>query len=123
MKLIHEIVSQYAVNNPQKKAAEDSFGSLSYRELDSKSNTGAKMLQGLGVTAGDSVGVYVPYVKDVITCALSVWKAGGIYIPMDDAYPAERLEYNISSETQTQKQSSHAGLFGRISRSISRRKK
>ena len=93
MTLIHEIVSQYAVNNPKKKAAEDSFGSLSYRELDGKSNSGAKMLQGLGVTAGDSVGVYVPYVKDVITGALSVWKAGGVYIPMDDAYPAERLEY------------------------------
>lgn len=93
MTLIHEIISEYAVNNPTKKAAEDLFGSLSYGELDGKSNTGAKMLQGLGVTAGDSVGVYVPYVKDVITCALSVWKAGGIYIPMDDAYPAERLEY------------------------------
>jgi len=93
MTLIHETVSQYAVNNPTRKAAEDSLGSLFYMELDGRSNTGAKMLKGFGVSAGDSVGVYVPYVKDVITCALSVWKTGGVYVPMDDAYPAERLEY------------------------------
>ena len=93
MKLIHEIISEYAVNNPTRKAAEDSFGSLSYGELDGKSNSVAKRLQGFGVTAGDTVGVYVPYVKDVITGALSAWKAGGIYVPMDDAYPVDRLEY------------------------------
>ncbi len=93
MKLIHEIVSEYAVNNPVKKAAEDTFGSLCYGELDGKSNRAAKILQGLGISTGDSVGVYVPYVKDVITGALSVWKAGGVYVPLDDAYPAERLEY------------------------------
>ena len=93
MKLIHEIVSEYAVNHPSKEAAEDSFGSLSYGELDGRSNTAAKILQAIGVRAGDSVGVYVPYVKDVITGALAVWKSGGVYVPMDDAYPAERLEY------------------------------
>ncbi|MBR0035176.1 MAG: AMP-binding protein, partial [Synergistaceae bacterium] len=93
MKLIHEIVSDYAVNNPSKEAAEDSFDSLSYGELDGRSNTAAKILQAIGVRAGDSVGVYVPYIKDVITGALSVWKSGGVYVPMDDAYPAERLEY------------------------------
>ena len=96
MNLIHEIVSEYAVHNPTRKAAEDSFGSLSYGELDGKSNEAAKTLQAhpkLGVTAGDSVGVYVPYVKDVLTGALAVWKSGGIYVPMDDAYPVERLEY------------------------------
>ncbi len=93
MRLLHDIVSEYAVNNPKKEAAVDSFGSLSYGELDGKSNKAAKMLQGLGVGAGDSVGVYVPYVKDIITGALSAWKAGGVYVPMDDAYPAERLEY------------------------------
>lgn len=95
MRLIHEIVSQYAVNNPTRKAAEDSLGSLSYGELDGISNTIAQRLQGLGVMAGDSVGVYVPYVKNVITGALSAWKAGGVYVPMDNAYPAERLEYII----------------------------
>ena len=96
MKTIHKIISEYAVKNPAMKAAEDSSGSLSYRELDGRSNTGAKMLQAhqkLVIIAGDSVGVYVPYVKDVIIGALSAWKSGGIYIPMDDAYPAERLEY------------------------------
>ena len=59
------------MNNPSKEAAEDSFGSLSYRELDGRSSAAAKTLQGLGVMAGDSVGVYVPYVKDVIVGALS----------------------------------------------------
>ena len=93
MKLIHEIIADYAVNNPARKAAEDSFGSLSYGELHERSNNIAQRLAGLGLRAGDSVGVYVPYVKDVITGALSVWKAGGIYVPMDNAYPVERLEY------------------------------
>ncbi|MBR0278477.1 MAG: AMP-binding protein [Synergistaceae bacterium] len=97
MKPIHEIISEYAAGNPTRKAAEDSFGSLSYRELDGKGSATAKRLQGLGVTAGDSVGVYVPYVKDVITGALSAWKSGGVYVPMDNAYPAERLEYILKN--------------------------
>ncbi len=93
MKLIHEILSQYAVKYPARKAAEDSFGSLSYGELDRKSNEATKILQALRVCARGAVGVYVPYVKDVLTGALAVWKAGGVYVPMDDAYPTERLEY------------------------------
>ena len=99
MKLIHEIIADYAVNNPARKAAEDSFGSLSYRELHERSNIIARRLAGLGLRAGDSAGVYVPYVKDVITGALSVWKAGGIYVPMDNAYPVERLEYILKDSS------------------------
>ena len=95
MKLIHEIIADYAVNNPTKKAAEDSSGSLSYRELHERSSNIAHRLAGIGVRAGDSVGVYVPYVKDVITGAFSAWKAGGVYMPMDDEYPPERLEYML----------------------------
>ena len=93
MKLIHEIVSEYAVNNPTRKAAEDLFGSLSYGKLLERSNIIAQKLIALGLRTGNSVGVYVPYVKEVITGALSAWKAGGIYVPMDNAYPVERLEY------------------------------
>ena len=93
MKLFHELISEYAAKFPEKSAVTDPFGQLSYRDLDSRSFSVVSSLASLGVGAGDAVAVYVPYVKEFLLGAVSVFKSGGIFVPFDFEYPAERLEY------------------------------
>ena len=96
MKLLHELVMDYALASPEKPAAEDMRGIISYRELNARSASLSAALSALGVQAGDAVAVYVPYTKEIILGAVSAIRAGGIYVPFDAAYPAKRLEYMLN---------------------------
>ncbi|MBR3017289.1 MAG: AMP-binding protein [Clostridia bacterium] len=96
MKLIHELVSEYAAAHPSKAAAADYQGEISYGELEARSASGARALVSLGMGVGDAAAVYVPYSKEILLGALSVLRAGGIYIPFDAAHPVERMETVLS---------------------------
>ncbi len=95
MKLIHERVRDYALQNPEKPALVDERGEMTYRELDARSARAAKMLAARGLKPGDRAAVYVPYTKDILLGAVSVLRAGGVFVPFDDAYPVERLQYML----------------------------
>ncbi len=96
MKLIHELVSGYAAATPSKAALADDRGGMSYEELEARSAAAARALAALGIRAGSSVAVYVPYCKEILLGAISALRAGGIFIPFDDAYPADRMEYMLN---------------------------
>lgn len=95
MRLLHEIIADYSVSNPKKAAVLDTQGEISYKELDDFSATMAHRLGEIGVKAGEAVAVYVPYVKEVLPATIAVLKAGCIFVPFDDEYPANRLEYML----------------------------
>ncbi len=42
-------------------------------------------------------GLHVPYVKEIVLGAFSAWRAGCVYLPFDDAYPEERLNYMLEN--------------------------
>ncbi|WP_051807052.1 non-ribosomal peptide synthetase [Streptomyces sp. NRRL F-2664] len=67
--------------------------SLTYRELDARANRLARFLVARGVGPETVVGVALRRSPDLWTAVLAVLKAGGAYLPMDAAYPAERLRY------------------------------
>ncbi len=95
MKLIHEQISDTAAAFPAKAAASDPFGEISYGELDARSASLASALAALGFEKGDAAAVYVPFVKEIVLGAVSAIRAGGVFVPFDDAYPVERLEYML----------------------------
>jgi tyrocidine synthetase-3 len=70
-----------------------SFGkdSLSYGELDRRSQALACILQEKGVARGDLVGVIAPPSIETIIAIVGVLKLGAAYLPMDPATPAERF--------------------------------
>ncbi|HWN44802.1 MAG TPA: non-ribosomal peptide synthetase, partial [Thermoanaerobaculia bacterium] len=74
------------------------FGSerLSYAELDRRSNRLARHLIDLGVKPGALVGVCLERSAELIVSLLAVVKAGGAYLPLDPAYPAERLRWMLA---------------------------
>ncbi|MFC7733859.1 AMP-binding protein [Actinomadura keratinilytica] len=78
---------------PDAVAVVDGGRSLSYGELDRAAGAFAARLAALGVGRGDRVGVVMPRSVDVVPVLLGVWKAGAAYVPVDVAYPAERISY------------------------------
>ncbi|WP_179500168.1 non-ribosomal peptide synthetase [Streptomyces sp. WZ.A104] len=68
---------------------------LSYRELDERAGRLARALADRGVGDGDFVGVSLPRSEKMIVAVLAVLKAGAAYVPLDPAYPSERLAFML----------------------------
>ncbi|HEX2225367.1 MAG TPA: condensation domain-containing protein, partial [Thermoanaerobaculia bacterium] len=64
---------------------------LTYRELDHRANLLAEYLRMLGVGPEVLVGVLMERSVEVVVAMLAIWKAGGVYVPLDPSYPEERL--------------------------------
>ncbi|MER6666691.1 amino acid adenylation domain-containing protein [Amycolatopsis japonica] len=69
---------------------------LSYGELAERAERLAGYLSGKGVRRGDRVAVVMDRSPDLIATLLAVWKAGAAYIPLDPAYPAERVKFMLA---------------------------
>ena len=66
---------------------------LTYGELNARANRLAHYLRGLGVKADDRVAICVERSLDMMVGLLAILKAGSAYVPLDPAYPAERLAF------------------------------
>jgi amino acid adenylation domain-containing protein len=69
--------------------------SLSYKELSERSNRLAHYLIEFGVGPETIVGICVDRSVDMVVSILAVLKAGGAYLPLDPAYPSERLRQTL----------------------------
>ncbi|HEX3131502.1 MAG TPA: amino acid adenylation domain-containing protein, partial [Thermoanaerobaculia bacterium] len=66
---------------------------VTYRELADRAERLARHLRRLGVGPETIVGLQLERSPDLATGALGVLRAGGAYLPLDPAYPAERLDW------------------------------
>ena len=64
--------------------------SLSYQELDSRADRLTAYLRNRGVGTGTRVGICIDRSLEMIVGMLGILKAGGVYVPLDPTYPAER---------------------------------
>ncbi|UKY53399.1 amino acid adenylation domain-containing protein [Streptomyces inhibens] len=71
------------------------FGSqvLTYRQLDERANQMAHLLQEHGIGPESRVGLCLDRSIELIVAMLGVLKAGGAFVPLDPAYPADRLDF------------------------------
>ncbi|MCS0639060.1 non-ribosomal peptide synthetase [Streptomyces sp. LP05-1] len=68
---------------------------VGYAELNARANRLARRLIARGVGPDVLVAVAVPRSVELVTAVLAVLKAGGAYLPLDPAYPEERLGHMV----------------------------
>ncbi|HEY0804061.1 MAG TPA: amino acid adenylation domain-containing protein, partial [Pseudonocardiaceae bacterium] len=66
-----------------------------FAELNERANQVAHHLIAAGVGPERIVGLRLPRGADMIIALLGVWKSGGVYLPLDPALPADRIEFMI----------------------------
>ncbi|MDQ2881212.1 MAG: amino acid adenylation domain-containing protein [Actinomycetota bacterium] len=71
-------------------------GSVSYRELDERANRLARLLLTRGVGPEAVVAVMLPRSVEMVVAQLAVTKAGGAFLPVDPAYPIERIRFMVA---------------------------
>ncbi len=80
---IHEYVIQQACTRPTSIALIDSNQSLSYQDLDARSNQLANYLHRLGVRPGDFIPILMQRSVQALTSILAVLKLGAVYVPLN----------------------------------------
>ncbi|RXS57401.1 AMP-binding protein, partial [Streptomyces sioyaensis] len=87
-----ELFAAWVARTPQAPAVTDGRRTWSYRQLDTWANRLAHDLIGRGVGPERTVALVLPRSVELIVAELAVAKAGGAFLPVDPAYPAERRE-------------------------------
>jgi amino acid adenylation domain-containing protein/non-ribosomal peptide synthase protein (TIGR01720 family) len=93
--LVHRSFETHAAAQPDAVALICGDEQLSYRELNERANRLAARLIREGVGPEIRVGVATARSSAMLVAQLAILKAGGAYMPLDLAYPAERLAYMI----------------------------
>jgi len=94
------LFKEQVTKNPGGIALEYEGNELSYKELDELSNRLAHyILSNYTVRLEDFIGVTLERSEWLIVSLLAVMKTGGVYIPIDPKYPAERISY-IKEDSQ-----------------------
>ncbi|MEV0135513.1 amino acid adenylation domain-containing protein [Dactylosporangium sp. NPDC050688] len=93
---VHDLVAEQAARTPDAVAVTDDATTLTYRALNERAVALAGTLRSHGAAPGGFVGVCVGRSVDLMTSLLAVWKTGAAYVPLDPAYPAERLRFMLA---------------------------
>ena len=95
-KCVHELFDEQVRRTPEAIAVAFDDEQLTYAELDRRANRLANYLRTLGVGPDTLVGVHMERSAKLIVALLGIVKAGGAYLPLDLAYPKERMEFMLA---------------------------
>src|SRR6266699_1048042 len=93
---VAELFAEQVARWPEAVAVVSGAEEVSYGELDERAEALAGRLRMLGVGAEVVVGVLLERSVELVVALLGVLKAGGAYLPLDLAYPAERLGFMLA---------------------------
>lgn len=88
---VHELVKRQADLTPDAAAVSHDGASITYRELESRSTEIARVLAANGAGPDVIVGLHLPRGIDLVVGAYAVLKSGSAYLPLDPAFPVDRL--------------------------------
>ncbi|MBV8201787.1 MAG: AMP-binding protein, partial [Acidobacteria bacterium] len=111
--LLHQFFEASAARAPGAVAAVCAGRELTYAQLEARSNQLAHLLRERGVGRGAPVGVWVERSLDMLVAVLGALKAGGHYVALDAAWPAERVE-TILAATAAPAIVASGGLLGLV---------
>ncbi|MCX7890662.1 MAG: amino acid adenylation domain-containing protein, partial [Rhodobacteraceae bacterium] len=90
---VPDLIAAQAAATPERTAVRCGDAALGYGELEALSNRLAHELRARGIGRGDFVGLSVERGVELPALMLGVMKAGAAYVPLDPAFPAERLRF------------------------------
>lgn len=93
---IHQLFELQAEQTPDAVAVVFGEQQLTYQQLNCRANQLAHYLQTLGAGPEVLVGICLDRSIEAIVSLLAVLKAGSAYLPLDPAYPKERLDFMLS---------------------------
>ena len=93
---LHELIFEQAARTPDAVAVESDgadgrVARLTYAELAARATSLARHLRSLGVGQGVGVGVCMDRSCELVVALVGVLATGGYYVPLDPAYPADRV--------------------------------
>ncbi|MFH9426642.1 AMP-binding protein, partial [Streptomyces sp. NPDC017529] len=86
-----ELFEEQVARTPDAVAVEFEGEALTYGELNARAGSLARLLADRGLGPGDFAGVMLPRSADLVVALLAVLKTGAAYLPIDPAYPADRI--------------------------------
>ena len=93
---VPQLVFRQSELNPRGTAVAACNESITYAELEERANQTAAALRSLGVARNDLVAICLPRSVAQVVSALGVLKTGAAYIPVDPAYPPERISWMLN---------------------------
>ncbi|WP_414620769.1 amino acid adenylation domain-containing protein [Calothrix sp. CCY 0018] len=95
-KCIHQLFEEQVEKIPSNIAVIFEDQQLTYQELNSRANQLAYYLLQQGVKSDTIVGICMERSIEMLVGLMAILKAGGAYLPLDPAYPQERLNFMLA---------------------------
>ena len=92
---IYTTIEAVGLKAPDQIVLSDERGNCTWRELLDQVGQFARYLLSQGLRHEEPIGVYLPRQRDLIVALLGIWKAGGVYLPLDPSYPRKRIGYMV----------------------------
>ena len=90
------LFARQVAERPDAVAVECNGERLTYRSLDERANRLASYLQARGAGPESLIGICLDRSVDLVVALLAVLKSGAAYLPLDPAFPAERLAFMVA---------------------------
>jgi len=94
-KTIVDMICEQAARTPEAVAVVFEGESISYQELEERSNQLGNYLRKKGIREEQVVGICLERSFEMIIGILGILKAGAAYMPIDPGYPSERIAYML----------------------------
>src|SRR5581483_4943037 len=92
----HELFEQRVQAHPDAVAAVQGQTQWTYRELNARANRLGRALLARGLRREDVVAVVTERNLNWMAAVLAVFKAGGVYLPIEPHFPADRIATTLS---------------------------
>ncbi|KAG0223092.1 hypothetical protein BGW42_006104 [Actinomortierella wolfii] len=93
---VHELFEEQVRKSPQAIALVHHEASMTYEELNRRSNGLANQLLEAGIQHRDSVALFMERSMELVISQLAIIKTGAVYVPLDIKAPLERQLYIVS---------------------------
>src|SRR5579872_2695655 len=93
---VEDVIGGQAARTPDAPAVTAGSQRLNYRQLNQRANRLAHFLREQGTASGTLVGVFLNRSIETVISLVAILKAGGVYVPLDPAFPKGRLGFMLA---------------------------